>query len=76
MFKKYSGLTAGYVVLFVWHVYMNSTVYFAGWYGYGLSAFIECQIMGIPFVIDHWIKWTALYAVTQIILFTYRRFKI
>lgn len=66
-FKKYSGLTIGYIAIWLWHIWMNAGVYFQGYYGQGFEPFMQSQIMGIPFLIDHWLKWTVVYAVTHII---------
>lgn len=60
--NNYIGLPIGFTCILIWHFAMNTGVYLDGWYGEGLIEFWTCQFMGIPFLVDHWIKWALVYA--------------
>jgi len=59
--------TLAFAAVLVWHLCMNAGVWMQGWYGPGFEAFIAAQVMGIPFLVDHWLKLAAVMVVWETI---------
>lgn len=61
-----SKLWTGSLLLLVWHILMNTGVFMEGWYGDGFNGWITSQITGIPFYIDHAVKYAVLLGIYEI----------
>lgn len=63
------GPTLGYPAILVWHIWMNTMHWLGGWN----PSWLNSQFMGIPFLVDHWLKYSVLLIAFWALKITYEK---